>query len=84
MLIEVLLEANEDLPNIFRWSQVHEGVRDGAVVLEPQQRRELLLIQLLDPDADVVSKHEVQKGLLLAVEMGADDALSPRGPFLTV
>jgi hypothetical protein len=54
------------------------------VVLEPQQGRELLLIQLLDPDTDLVSKHEVQKRLLLAVEVGADDGFSPAGPFFAV
>jgi hypothetical protein len=69
MLIEVLLGTNEDLPNILRWSQVGQGIGDGVVVLEPQQRRELLLIQLFDADPDVVSKYEVQKNLLLAVEV---------------
>jgi len=54
------------------------------VVLEPQQGGKLLLIQLFDPDTDVVSKHEVQKGLLPAVKVAADDYLGSRGPFLAV
>jgi len=49
------------------------------VVFEPQQGSELPLIQLLDADVDVMSKHKVQTGLLLAVEVGADDGLRPRG-----
>jgi hypothetical protein len=54
------------------------------VVLESEQGSELLLKQLLDPDADVMGKHEVKKGLLLAIEVRADDDLSPRCPLLTV
>jgi hypothetical protein len=37
--------------------------------LSRNKRRELLLIQLFDADPDVVSKFEVQKNLLLAVEV---------------
>lgn len=45
------------------------------MILEPEQRRELLLIQLLDADTGLVRKHEVQKSLLLVVEASADDDL---------
>ena len=45
------------------------------MILEPEQRRELLLIQLLDADTDIVIKYEVQKNLLLVVEASADDDL---------
>ena len=49
-LVQILLEAGEDLPNLLRSSQVGQGIGNGVVVFEPQQGRELLLIQLLDPD----------------------------------
>ena len=64
-LISILLEAGEDLPNLLRLSQVGQGIGDGVVILEPEQRRELLLIQLVDADTDVVIKHEVQKACCL-------------------
>jgi hypothetical protein len=38
------------------------------------------LIQLLHADTDAVSKHEIQKGVLLTVEVSTDDHLDPRGP----
>jgi hypothetical protein len=45
------------------------------VIFEAQQGRELLLIQLFDADTNVVCEHEVQKALLLAVEVAADGDL---------
>jgi hypothetical protein len=38
------------------------------VILEPEQRREFLLIQLLDADTDVVIKREVQKTCCLLLK----------------
>lgn len=44
--IEIALEAREQQPDIFRPAQIGAGVGDGVLILEPQQGRELLLVQL--------------------------------------
>ena len=71
-LIQILLEAREGSPDLIRRTQVGDGVGDGVVILEPQQGRELLLIEFLDADTDVMRQHEVEKRLLLAAELCAD------------
>ena len=67
-LIQVLLKAREDPPDLFRPSQVSHRVGDGVPVLEPKQGGELLLVELFDAYVDVVRKDEVEEDLLLAVE----------------
>lgn len=52
LLIQILLEANKDPPNLIRPAQVGHGVRDGVVILHPQQGRELFLVEFFDADAD--------------------------------
>ena len=46
-------------------AEVGERVGDGVVVAQLEQRRELLLVELLHALADVVREHEVEEGLLL-------------------
>lgn len=44
-LIQVLLKTREGAPDLVRLPQVGDGVGDGVVVLQPQQGRELLLVE---------------------------------------
>lgn len=64
-LVEVLLKAGEDLPDLFRPAQVGNGVGDGIVVLEFQQRRQFLLVQFLHPYLDILREYKIQEDLLL-------------------
>ena len=82
-LIEVLLEAGEGPADVLGSSQIRHGVGDGVVILQPQQRRELLLVELFHAHADVVRQHEIEKDLLLLAEVRADVELGPRGALLT-
>src|SRR5471030_1130714 len=83
-LVEVLLEAGKDVADLFRSAQVGYSVgNSGAVVLELQQRCQLVAIQLFDADLDVLREHKVEEDLLPGVEVGADPYLSLGGPLLT-
>lgn len=48
------MEAGEDLPNFLGSPKVGQSVSDGITVFEPQQGRELLLVEFFHADADVV------------------------------
>ena len=63
------------------WS-TSDGVGDGVVILQPEQRREFFLIKLFHAHAHVVRKHEIEENLLLAVKVCADDDFGLRGAFL--
>jgi hypothetical protein len=54
LLIEVFLEADEDLADLVRAAEVGDGVGDGVVVFEAQQRSQFLLVELADTHADVM------------------------------
>ena len=54
LLIEILLKAREDLPDLFRPAQIGHGVGDGVVVFEAEQRRQLLLVEFLHAFAHIV------------------------------
>ncbi len=75
LLVEILLEAREDLADLFRPAKIGHGVGNGVVIFEPEQRRQLFLVQFLHADAHVVRQHEIEKRLLLAVELRADTRL---------
>ena len=64
-MVEILLEAHEDFPDLVGPAKVGHGIGNGVVVFEPEQRRELLLIEFLDADTHVMGQHEVEKDLLL-------------------
>ena len=51
------------------------------MILEPQQGPELVLVEFFYADANVVRQHEVEKVLLLAVEVRDDVDLGPRCAF---
>ena len=80
MLIQILLEASEDLSNFFWRSKICNSIEDRVVIFEVQQKRQLLLIQFFDADADGVSSYKVQKGLLLVVEVRIDGDFRPWWP----
>lgn len=60
-------------------AEIGHGIGDGVVVLEMQQGHELVLIKFFHSDADIVREHDVEKDLLLAVEMRADVELGSLG-----
>jgi hypothetical protein len=69
---ESRLEPREHGPDLFRAPQIRNRVRNRIVVPQPQQGRQLLLIQLVNPLGHVVPKHEFQERLLLRVELARD------------
>jgi hypothetical protein len=48
LLIKILLKPRKYLPDLVRQSQVGNGIGNGILLLEPQQRREPLLVKVLD------------------------------------
>ena len=46
LLIQVLLKARKDSPDLLRPAQLGYGVGDGVVVFEAEQRRQLFLVEL--------------------------------------
>ncbi len=52
-LVEVFLESGEDVSDLFRAAQIRHGVGDGIVVLQPEQRGQLLLVQFLHAHLDI-------------------------------
>ena len=50
--IEIILKLPEDLSDLR--PQVGYGIGDRVVILQAQQRRQLLLVQLFDADIDIV------------------------------
>ena len=65
LLVQILLEAAEHLADLFRPAKVGDGIGDGIVVFQAQQRTQLLHIKLFDADIDVVREDEIQESLLL-------------------
>ena len=72
-LIKILLETGERFVDLFRLTaKVGDGIRDGVVVFEQEQRRELFLVEFLDTDGNVMLEDEIEEALLLGVETGRD------------
>jgi hypothetical protein len=80
-LVEILLEAGEHLPNLRCRSKLQNRVRQGAIP-QLEQRRQLVLVQLLKALGDVVREHEVQEGSLLLRKAGVDGWPRPVGALL--
>ena len=71
-LVEVFLKSSEDVSDLFGSAQVGHGVGDGVVVLELQQRSQLLLIEFLNTHLDVLGEHEIEENLLFGIEAAGD------------
>ena len=71
-LVEVFLKSGEDVSDLFGSAQVGHGVGDGVVVLELQQRSQLLLIEFLNTHLDVLGEHEIEENLLFGIEAAGD------------
>jgi len=67
-----LLEPGEDPADLLRPTEIGDGVCNRVVVLDPQQRSQFFLIQLVHADAHIVRQNEFEKCLLPVVELGAD------------
>ena len=72
LLVQVFLEPGESVSDLFRSPKVRYGIRDGVVVFQLEQWRELLLIQFLHSFAHVVREHEVEEDLLPGIELRTD------------
>src|SRR2546426_5009878 len=77
--IQILLKVSNHPSDLVWFPQIRHSVGDRVVVLQPQQGRQLVLVELFHADADVVRQHEVEKDPLFVVELSADDDLRPRG-----
>src|ERR1035437_8154892 len=71
-LVEILLEAGEDVVDFIGLAEVGDGVGNRVVVFEPEQRGEFGLVELLHADGDVVGQDEIEKRLLFGAETGVD------------
>ena len=81
-LVQVPLKPREYSTDHLGLPKIRNSVSNGIVVLEPQQWRQLLLIELLHTHTHVVRKYEVEEGLLLVVEVCADLGLRLSCPIL--
>ncbi len=68
LLIEVFLEAGENHANLFGPAEVGNGISERIVVLEPEERRQFLPVQLLHAFFYVVGENEVEKRPLFVAE----------------
>jgi hypothetical protein len=71
-LIQIFLKACKESPDLFRPAQIGHRVGDGVVVFEPEQRRQLFLVEFPNTHTHVMREHEVEEDLLLAIEVCAD------------
>lgn len=81
-MIQIPLEARKDSADLFWLSQLDDGISNGVVVFEIEQRYELFLVEFIYADLHVMREHKVEKCLLLAVELGGNRALRVGRPFL--
>jgi hypothetical protein len=61
-LIQMPLEADERLTNRLGRAHVGEGICNRVVVLESQERHQLVFVQFFDTDTDVVSRSSSRGG----------------------
>jgi hypothetical protein len=60
LLIKILLETGEGFVDFFGpAAKVSDGIREGVVVFEQEQRREFLLIEFFHADSDVMLEYEI-------------------------
>ena len=76
------MKTRKDSADFVGLAEIRHGIGDGIVIFEPEQRRELFLIEFLDANAHVVRQHEVEEDLLPAVEARADNDLCFLRAFL--
>ena len=80
-MIEVALKTRKHLADLLGAAEVGDGVGDGVVVAQPKKWGEFVLVEFLDADLDVLGQHEVEKGLLLGIEIGVDGDFGVGGPL---
>jgi hypothetical protein len=49
LFVQILPKPGKDLPNVFRPAQIVHRIRNRVVIFQSQQRRQLVLIELLHP-----------------------------------
>ena len=81
-MIEIALEAGEEHADIFWAAEIGDGIGDGVLIFEAQQRRELLRIQLLDAHRHIMREDKIQKGLLLGGKLLCDQNLGVCGAHI--
>ena len=75
--VEIFLESGKDFGGFLRLAaQVGNGIGDGVVVFQTEQRVQFALVQFLHAFGDVVLEDEIEEGLLPGVEGGID--MNPR------
>lgn len=84
LLIEILLEADEGQVDFRRLAAgIGHRIRQGVVVLEPQQWRELFLVEFFHTHGNVVLEDKIEKDLLPGVELRVDMHFRIGGPDFT-
>src|SRR6266851_5648320 len=61
VLIEIFLEAGEDVPDLLGSAQIGNGIGNGVVRFEQEKGAQFLPIQLLDSDPHIMRQHEIKK-----------------------
>jgi hypothetical protein len=82
LLVEIFLKAHEDSADLFGPAEIGRGVRNGVVIFEAEERRQLLLVEFLHAFFHVVREDEIEEGLLLLVEVAVDPYLGMGRAFL--
>ncbi len=73
------LEARKDSADFLGTSELGYSIGDGIVVLQTQQRRELIPAQFFHSDVDVVRQHKIDKLLLLVIDLRTNAAFGLDG-----
>ena len=72
-MIQQLLKTGENIADVFGAPKVGDGIGQRVVVSDTKQRIELVAVEFADAGLDIMGQHEVQKNLLLVIEL-QDDA----------
>jgi|HubBroStandDraft_2_1064218.scaffolds.fasta_scaffold1685455_1 hypothetical protein len=78
LLVEILLEAGEEVAYFFGPAEVGDGVGNRVAVPELEERRQFFTIEFLFAFSDVMGEDEIQEGLLLKWEVMASLAGAAR------
>ena len=63
--VQQLLKSQEGLANLVGWTQILARIRQGVLIAQAQQGRELVGCQRLHALAHVMAQHKLDKRLLL-------------------
>ena len=80
--VKKFLKPGEYQVNRIRCAQIRHGIGDRVAILESQQWREFVLVQLFHTGIHVMLQNKIQEYPLLGVKRHVDVSLRARGALL--